>query len=201
LDATGSVDLFLHPLALRTTYWKSGDGYHTLNLPLSLEELRQRVDTIVETEEPTLVREGLMVTGQVPRRTDFEDTGAIGSAFLDEDLETPDPILDDQALFFRTPEGLVIVLGCGHAGLVNTMEYVAELTGESRIHAVMGGTHLATASDERIEKTVEALRRFDVQRIMLSHCTGLRVYAEMVKAFPGRVSWPGAGAIVRFGGQ
>jgi len=57
------------------------------------------------------------------------------------------------------------------------------------------------ASLPEIEKTVEALRRFDVQRIMLSHCTGLRVYAEMVKEFPGRVSWPGAGARVRFGGQ
>jgi 7,8-dihydropterin-6-yl-methyl-4-(beta-D-ribofuranosyl)aminobenzene 5'-phosphate synthase len=201
LDATGSIDLFLHPLASRTTYWRTGDSYLTLTLPLSQEELRQRVDRIIETEEPTLVRAGLMVTGQIPRRTDFEDTGAVGYAFLDESLETSDPILDDQALFFLTPEGLVIVLGCAHAGLVNTMEYITELTGESRIYAIIGGTHLAGASDERIEKTVDALRRFDVQRIMLSHCTGLRIYAEMVRAFPGRVSWPGAGVRIRFGGQ
>ncbi len=201
LTACGSVDLYLHPTCFETRYWNRGEDVLTFTLPLSREELANRVRRIIYTEEPTRIREGLMVTGQIPRLNDFEDTGVREYAFLDESLETPDLILDDQAMFFQVPEGLVILLGCAHAGLVNTMKYITDLTGESRIFAVIGGTHLVSASPKRLEKTIDALRRFDVQKIMLSHCTGMRAYAELVRAFKGRTSWPGAGAKLRFGGQ
>lgn len=201
LTASGPVDVYLHPVAFQTRYWNLGDSVLAFSLPIPREELGQRVRRIIETTEPTEVREGLIVTGEIPRVTQFEDTGVHEYAFLDESMDTPDPILDDQAMFFRVPEGLVIVLGCAHAGLVNTMEYITELTGESKIHTIMGGTHLVSASPDRIEQTLEALRRYDVQQIMLSHCTGLRAYAELMRAFPGRVSWPGAGAVIRFGTQ
>ncbi len=201
LTATGSVDLYLHPAGFETRYWDLGDRVLAHTLPIPREELEQRVRTIIDTEQPTRIRKGLMVTGEVPRRNDFEDTGVREYAFLDESMETSDPILDDQAMFFRVPEGLVILLGCAHAGLVNTIEYITELTGESQIYAIIGGTHLVSASPERMEKTVEALRQFDVQKIMLSHCTGMRAYAELMKAFPGRVSWPGAGEKIQFGAK
>jgi 7,8-dihydropterin-6-yl-methyl-4-(beta-D-ribofuranosyl)aminobenzene 5'-phosphate synthase len=140
-----------------------------------------------------------MVTGQIPRVSDFEGTGVREDAFLDESMTTPDPILDDQAVFFRVPEGVVILLGCGHAGLVNTMAYVSELTGEPRIYAVIGGTHLLSASPARMQKTVEALRKYDVHKIMLSHCTGVQAYAELASALPGRCNWPASGTIIKFG--
>ncbi len=201
LTVCGSVDLYLNPTCFKTRYWNRGDSVLAFTFPISRNELDQRVHRIIETEELTRIRGGLMVTGQIPRINDFEDTGVREYAFLDESMETPDPILDDQAMFFRVPEGLVILVGCAHAGLVNTMQYIADQTGESRIFAIMGGTHLVSASSERIEKTVEALRQFDVQKIMLSHCTGLPAYAELVKAFKGRVSWPGAGAKIQFDGN
>ena len=107
------------------------------------------------------------------------------SAFLDKKMRTPDPILDDQALLFRVPEGVVILLGCGHSGLVNTTAYVSELTGEQRIYAVVGGTHLLSASPARMQKTGQALRKYDVQKIWLSHCTGVQAYAALASALPG----------------
>lgn len=201
LSASGPVDLYLHPACFETRYFKWGTGTLVMTLPIPRGELQQRARNIIDTKEPTALPGGFVVTGEVPRITDYEDTGVTEYAFLDEDLTIPDPVLDDQAMFFRVPEGLVILLGCAHAGLVNTMEYVAELTGESRIYAVMGGTHLTSASPDRIKKTIEALRRFDVQRIMLSHCTGMEAYAELARAFPGKVSWPGAGRRIQFGGQ
>ena len=200
LSAVGSVDLFVHPAAFDTRYWRAGDRAAPHTMPLSRQQLSQRVRRLIETKGPTSIREGLMVTGEIPRVTDFEDTGVRESAFLDASMETPDPILDDQAVFFRVPEGLVIVLGCGHAGLVNTMRYVSELTGESRIFAIIGGTHLVSASPARMQRTVEALREFDVQKIMLSHCTGAQAFADLAKAFPGRSSWPASGTRIRFGG-
>jgi 7,8-dihydropterin-6-yl-methyl-4-(beta-D-ribofuranosyl)aminobenzene 5'-phosphate synthase len=163
--------------------------------------LRGRIRTLVETRAPTLVCDGVMVTGQIPRVNDFEDTGVADYAFLDERLRTPDPILDDQAVVFRVTEGVVILLGCGHAGLVNTMQYVGELLGERRIYAVVGGTHMASASPSRLQKTIEALKKYGVQKIMLAHCTGVQAYAELAKAFPGRCSWPASGTRIQFGTQ
>jgi 7,8-dihydropterin-6-yl-methyl-4-(beta-D-ribofuranosyl)aminobenzene 5'-phosphate synthase len=149
-------------------------------MPLSRGELSRRVRRLVETKEPTLVCDSAMVTGQIPRLTDFEDTGVREYAFLDQQL-------------------IVIVLGCGHAGLVNTMQYVSKLLGEEKIHAVIGGTHLLGASPRRMQKTSEALRQFGVQKIMLSHCTGLEAYAEFAVTFPGKCNWPASGTHIRFG--
>ncbi len=199
LASGGSVGLFVHPAGFETRYWKHDGRAMPHRLPLSRQQLGERGCKLVETKEPTIVREGVMVSGQIPRVTDFEDTGIVGAAFLEEGLKTPDPVQDDQAVFFRVPEGLVIVLGCAHAGLVNTMRYVSELTGERRIHAIIGGAHLVGASPARVRKTIEALKTYDVQKIMLSHCTGLQAYTELATALPGRCSWPASGATIEFG--
>jgi len=199
LEACGPVDLFVHPAVFETKYWKESSRVVKEEMPLSRQQLRRRVRKLVETKEPTLICDGVMVTGQIPRLTDFEDTGVREYVFLDEKLTIPDPILDDQAVFFRAPEGVVILLGCGHAGVVNTMQYVSKLLGEEKIYAVLGGTHLLGASSHRLQKTAEALKLFNLQKIMLSHCTGLEAYAEFAGAFPGRCSWPASGTRIQFG--
>jgi len=201
LAACGSVDLFIHPGAFATRYWNWGQGVETHAMPITRDQLSSRVRALHETTKPAAVCDGVMVTGQIPRPAEYEDTGLRGVAFLDPEMKTPDPILDDQAVFFRIPEGVVIILGCAHAGVVNTIQYVSQLTGEDKIYAVMGGTHLVSASPERMQKTIAAFRQFDLQKILLSHCTGVNAYAELAKAFPGRCSWPPAGSRVHFGGK
>jgi len=201
LKACGLVDLYVHPAAFETRYWKEGSTVEPHRLPFSRQQLTQRVRKLVETKEPTAIREGVMVTGQIPRLNDFEDTGVRENAFLDQSAKAPDPIADDQAIFFRVPEGVVILLGCGHAGLVNTMQYVCQLLGESEIYAVMGGTHLVGASPRRVQQTIAALRRYKVQKVLLSHCTGLDAYVQFASAFPGRCQWPASGTRIRFGRQ
>lgn len=199
LDTAGRVDLFVHPAAFDTVFWKTGSRAVPATMPLSREQLATRARRVVETRGPTLVTEGIMVTGAIPRVTDFEDTGISDRAFRDEAMTTPDLVSDDQALFFRTPEGVVVLLGCAHAGVVNTIRYVAGLLGERRIYAIVGGTHLLNASPRRMQKTEDAFRQYGVQRIMMSHCTGLAAFAELSRAFPGRCSWPAAASRVEFG--
>ena len=202
LAAGGPIDLFVHPAVFAKRYFKEGSRAVPDILPFSRDELLHRVRKLVETINPTSVCEGVMVTGQIPRLTDFEDTGLRELAFLDADLKTPNPILDDQALFFRVPEGVVILFGCGHSGVVNTIRYVSGLVGRQKIYAIMGGTHLRNASPLRLQKTIEAFSEFDLQKLMLCHCTGIDTYAEIAKAFPpGRLSWPACGTRVRFGGK
>ena len=199
LSACGPVDLFMHPVAFAARYWKTETGLVARNPAWSQHQLGQRARRLVETTGPTSICTGVMVTGQIPRHTDFEDTGV--RVFLDRNLAVPDSIFDDQAVFFRVPEGVVILLGCGHAGLINTIAYVSKLTGGEPTYAVLGGTHLISASPARIQKTIEALRHYDVQKVMLAHCTGVEAYAQLAAALPGRCSWPSAGTEVVFGGH
>jgi metal-dependent hydrolase (beta-lactamase superfamily II) len=86
-----------------------------------------------------------------------------------------------------------------HAGLVNTLEYVSGLLGEKKIYVIIGGTHLISASPQRMEKTIEALSKYNVQKIMLMHCTGQNAYGQLSNAFPGRCSWPASGTRIKFG--
>jgi 7,8-dihydropterin-6-yl-methyl-4-(beta-D-ribofuranosyl)aminobenzene 5'-phosphate synthase len=201
LEVCGPVDLFIHPGAFAARYWKEGSKVGKEDNPVSRDQLRRQVRALHETIRPEAVCGGVMVTGEVPRRTEFEDTGTGGFFFIDSDLKTPDLILDDQALFFRIPEGVVIILGCAHAGVVNTIQYVSQLTGEDKICAVMGGTHLLSASADRLQKTIAAFRQYDLQKIMLCHCTGMKAFTELATAIPGRCSWPAAGSKVHFGGK
>ena len=201
LELSGPVDLFIHPAALAVRYFKGRERAAKEEAPISRDQLRRRARGLHETLKPDLVCEEVMVTGQVPRRADFEDTGVGDFIFLDPDLKIPDLIPDDQAVFFRVPEGIVILLGCAHAGVVNTVRYVSQLTGERKVYAIMGGTHLISASPQRLQATIEALRPFDIKRILLSHCTGVNAYAELAKAFPGRCGWPATGTRIGFGGE
>ena len=107
-----------------------------------------------------------------------------GAFFRDPAGAHPDPLLDDQALYFDTKDGLVILLGCAHSGVVNTLEYVQHLTGGRPIHYIVGGLHLLKASPERMDKTIAAFRRLDIQRLAPAHCTGLPAVAQLWTAFP-----------------
>lgn len=115
----------------------------------------------------------------------FEDIG--GPFFLDRDCGKPDPMSDDQSLFFETNEGTVVLLGCAHSGVINTLRHVRTLTEDRPIHAVLGGMHLVRASSERLSRTIEAFRRLGVERLGPAHCTGAAAIVALWNAFPGQV--------------
>ncbi len=187
-EAAPQARLFLHPASLAPKFADNADGTSRAigTEEASAEAVRTADKTVVWTSRPTEVLEGIFVTGEIPRQNAFEDTG--GRFFLDAACTRPDPLMDDQALFFDTTDGLVVLLGCGHSGVVNTLEYIRHLTGGRPIHAILGGMHLLTASPERMEQTIAAFRRLDIQRLAPAHCTGLPALAQLWTAFPGRCS-------------
>ena len=93
----------------------------------------------------------------------------------------PDELWDDRALVVKGAEGLVVLLGCAHRGIINTLRHACQLTGEGRVYAVIGGTHLFRASEERVLLTVAALQEFGVQRVGVSHCTGMPAAMMMAR--------------------
>lgn len=184
LSTAGQIDLYLHPAALNKKYYREKTPPHRGIGIAGFDErtLRGRTQSLTWTREPTELMAGVHVTGEIPRRNDFEDTG--GPFYRDESCIEADPLLDDQALYIETPAGIIAVLGCAHAGVVNTVDYVAELTGRDRIHAVLGGMHLARATTQRLEATVEALKRYDVRKIGAAHCTGIRATSYLWSQLP-----------------
>ncbi len=184
LDAAGPIDLYMHPKALGETYHREkGPPHRAIGMAgFDKQALQRQTRRLIWTRQPTELTDGVHVTGEIPRRNDFEDTG--GPFYLDASCNAPDPLLDDQAMYLETPAGIVVVLGCAHAGVVNTLDYVAELTGRDQIHAVLGGMHLIRASTRRLEATVAALRRYRVRRIGAAHCTGVRATSYLWSQLP-----------------
>jgi len=181
-----SIPVYVHPAAFRPKFARNKDGTsREIGMPPPVvKAIRQQPERIVNTEGPTAVFDGLTVTGPVPRRTGFEDTG--GPFFLDRDCRQPDPLADDQSLFFETPGGTVVLLGCAHSGVINTLRYVQALTGGRPIHTVLGGMHLVGAPPQRIARTIDELRQLGVQRLGPAHCTGPAATAAVWNAFPNR---------------
>jgi len=204
-DHTGGLELLLqdshrkkiyvHPAAMEAKFVREPDGsVRRVGIPLPCElKVRYQAEP-VWVEAPTDLPGGLWLTGPVPRTNDFEDTG--GAFFLDLECTRPDTLPDDQSAFLDTPAGTVVILGCAHSGLVNTLDYVLKLTGGRPIHTVVGGTHLLNAAPERLDKTVEALRRLDVRRLCPCHCSGFAATARLWREFPDRCGFCSVGETV-----
>lgn len=176
--------IYAHPAALEPKFARNQDGTsRSIGIPGPCERaLERRRERLVLTEQPTRIVNGLMVTGPVPRVTDFEDTG--GPFFLDAECSRPDPLVDDQAVFFASSRGTVVLLGCAHSGVINTLRYVRHLTDNRPIHAVLGGMHLLAASAERLRRTIEEFQRWGIDRLGPAHCTGRIATAALWQAMP-----------------
>ena len=136
----------------------------------------------------TEIAENVFVTGEVPRRCLFE-SGDPRMKILRDGQWVPDPFLDDYSLILATPEGLVIVLGCAHAGLTNILEYAVSSTGRDRIRAVVGGTHLGFSSEDQLHKTIRAIQKYDIELLAVSHCTGQRPVTHLASRFGARFAF------------
>jgi 7,8-dihydropterin-6-yl-methyl-4-(beta-D-ribofuranosyl)aminobenzene 5'-phosphate synthase len=143
---------------------------------------------IIEDRQPSFLFEGsVLVTGEVDRTTEFEKGFPIHQAFRDGEWG-PDPlILDDQALVVDVRDkGLVVLTGCGHAGIVNILRYARKLTGIDRIHFAMGGLHLNGPVFEPIIPAVcDALTAISPQYVVPAHCTGWKAVHAISARFPG----------------
>ncbi len=190
--------LHLHPRATEKKFSGSDPaGARCISVPFVEGGLFQAgARRVIISGKPHEVVPGVWTTGEIPRTNDFEDTG--GPFFLDRELKQPDPLLDDQAIYFMGREGIVMVLGCAHAGVINTLAWVTELTGQPAIHTVIGGMHLENASPRRMEETIAAFRRYDVRRIGPMHCTGWKAAGIFQREFPEQCFPCAAGAKLMF---
>ena len=176
--------LYAHPAVLDPHFARNADG-SLRDIGISQDNLtaiHTHAAQMQRTAAPTEVFDGFCVTGEIPRARGFEDAG--GPLAPAQGGAQPEAIEDDQALYFDTRDGLVVLLGCAHAGVVNTLRHIRRLTHGRPIQAVFGGMHLLAASPERIAGTVEALRALGIQRLGPAHCTGAAATLRLWQEFP-----------------
>lgn len=181
------LPLILHPHAFRKRKVVFPDGTAISLPPPDRQVLRDAgLEVSEEVRSSLLLDNSVLVTGEVARTTEFEKGNPIHYAEIDEKLEKDPLILDDQAVvMLLRGKGLVIVTGCGHAGLINTIRYAQEITGVRKIHAVMGGFHLSGKIFEPIiPQTIEELKRIQPTMIIPSHCSGWKAVHAIREALP-----------------
>jgi 7,8-dihydropterin-6-yl-methyl-4-(beta-D-ribofuranosyl)aminobenzene 5'-phosphate synthase len=150
------------------------------------EEVEKAGSSLFLVSEPFLLMPGLTTTGEVPRKTDFEEVG-IALLTIDEGRISNDIMLDDISVVANVKgKGLVIVTGCSHAGIVNIVKQSKEITGIHELEGIIGGFHLVEASDQRIQRTVEELKKEGPNWISAGHCTGFKAQVELHLAFQER---------------
>jgi len=199
------MPVLVHPYAFTSPrYVTRKDGEKDLfPLLLDREEVEKRGGQIQETAGPTLICEDMiMVSGEVERSTAFEK--GMPHAMVEKDGKlVKDPILDDQALFVHVRgQGLVVIGGCSHAGIINTVLYGKKVTGARTVQAVLGGFHLAGPLFEPIiGDTLEALKAIDPKVVVPMHCTGWKAIHRFEEAFPGVFILNSVGSTYTFSSQ
>jgi len=142
----------------------------------------------------------MLTTGEIPMKTDFEqvDSGNKKRLILYNGEYVDDFILDDQAVIYKSEKGLVVIAGCAHRGIINTVLHAQNITGIKDVFAVIGGSHLVDSNTERIVNTMKALEELKVKKIGLCHCTGFKALSMLYNMFPEQFITVNAGTEILF---
>jgi 7,8-dihydropterin-6-yl-methyl-4-(beta-D-ribofuranosyl)aminobenzene 5'-phosphate synthase len=180
------IPLVAHPAAFRERWWVTDDG--TMTGPISSpprQEWEALGAKIVLSEKPYQLGPGCWTTGFVPRESGEESGRPKQLYYRQGDDFLPDDMEDDQAIVIHVKDkGLVILSGCAHSGIVNTVNHAKAMSGIDRVWAVIGGFHLARSTGEDIQYTVDELKKVVPQLIVPCHCTGLSAISQFAQQMP-----------------
>jgi len=199
------IEVIAHPDIWAAKYaLRPGRKEEYIGVPFPREAAESSGASFNLTKEPVWISENIVTSGEIPMLTEYETIDPIicvkePCPERSEGTELkPDPLRDDQAVFIKSERGLIVVLGCAHRGVINTLRYAQKLTGVEPIYAVIGGIHLVTASSERISLTIADLKKLGIQRLGVSHCTGLPASAILAREFGESFFFNNAGTRVGF---
>ena len=183
LKKSGPRPVIAHPDIFTTRYTlKHKPEIRDITLPYSKETLESQGAQFRFVTDTLELYPGIYVSGEVPMKTTFEHIEKSLQCGSPHQL-TPDPLRDDMSLAIRTAEGLFIVTGCAHRGIINIMRHFQRVTGEQRVYAILGGLHLSNATESHIATVIAALKDADVRKVVCSHCTGFHASCALSQAF------------------
>lgn len=182
-----TIDVFAHPDLFKDSYAiREGKKPRHIGIPYSRSVLETAGANFNLSREWRSIADGIYMTGEVPRHTTYEKGDMILYHCDADNKLTLDPIRDDQTVVIDTDDGLFVILGCSHAGVINILDYIIEKTNQSHFHTIIGGTHLGPVGVDQVDQTLNALHNYDIDHIGVSHCTGQHVAARMANEFGDR---------------
>lgn len=195
LTRIGPRPVHAHPDIFQERYWQGQHERRSIGMPCSRQDLEDAGARFCLHGKLTRLAPGLFFSGEIPRRTAVE----IGDPHLvvrktPDDPYTADVFRDDAALAIETDRGLVILLGCAHAGLINTVRFFLDQLNAPPVYAIVGGTHLGPANDAQFAETLDFLDQLNVARLGLAHCTGQTRAAQLHARFPSKVFFASVGS-------
>lgn len=191
------VPVMAHPEALNPKFAARKKRLKKAGIPFQVSELQRSSGILTLKRGSTSVAPGVWASGEIKRASPFEKVKGFKTARMGKLVK--DYMPDDQALFVRVKgRGLVVITGCAHAGLINTIKQAQKVTGSSGVYAVVGGFHLAGTSAGRINATIEELQKAGVKVVMPCHCTGKKAITKFSKVFGKKCNQLRTGNVVIF---
>ncbi len=192
------IDVFAHPDIFADRFRQKKDERIYGGIPFvkgHLERMGARFNFNRSYKE---IENGIFLTGEVPRETAFEG-GDMGDRYLNREGKIErDIILDDQSLVIHVEKGILIVLGCAHAGIVNVLNHAIKKSGVEEIYGIIGGTHIGLSGDEQRDQTIEALKDYKIEHFIPAHCTGTEAMSRMRQAFGNNFQFSHVGLTLQF---
>ena len=201
LELRGETDIVAHPgifaqhVSRRNV--ENPPKYRDAGIPFSREELEQLGAQFHLTREYHELEPGMYFSGEIMRPQDWESADK-GLYLKQNDEYVPDPVLDDVSLLLETEHGPVVLFGCAHAGADTILNYLSEKSGHSSFYAVIGGTHLVRANDQRIDEVIASFEKYHVQKVGTMHCTGFHAMTRLYQHFQGRFEVAHVGSCFEF---
>lgn len=185
LSQRGPVPVYAHPEIFIERFW--GEARRAIGIPFRRSFLESMGADFRFSREMVEVGPGLFLTGEIPRHTTYEtgDPNMVAVTESGQELR-PDPINDDLSLVIDSAKGLIVILGCAHAGIVNILDYVREKFSRDRIYAVIGGTHMGFSGEQQFAETLKVIDSYQIEKLGASHCTGLEKSALLYARMPDR---------------
>lgn len=188
-DAAKRPRIFVHPDAFLPKFEKTDDAqapYKAIGIPWQKDMLAHLENRIMFNTSTMQVGERLYILTEIPRTTDYEEPAKKLMVKKDDQMLIDD-LHDEQVLVCQREQGLVVMLGCSHPGVVNCLKYVRRLFPDQPIQSIIGGMHLERANKNRLIQTMDFFQKLDIAKIIPLHCTGQNVIWQMKRELGDRV--------------
>ncbi len=182
LKASGGAHVYGHPGIFDEKFSKTKCEQRSIGIPYTRECLQLRGANLHLSKTPIQITDSIQTTGEVKRQTNFE-TIHDRLCMVRDGILVRDDLLDDLSIIVAGREGVAVVLGCGHSGVINTLIQVRQMIGDTPISMVIGGIHLIDATTDRIDRTIHRLKKFGIGQLALGHCTGMLAMVKLCEAF------------------
>ncbi len=199
LKLKGEVDIHVHPHLFQDRMKVIKEGGKEVRSYVGLIYKRAYLESLganfIFNTDFTEVEKGMFLTGEVSRRTAFEkpDPRLFNKV---NGHEVPDLFPDDQSLVLHSEKGLIVILGCAHSGMINILNHIIDRTGKDHFHSILGGTHLDFLTPDQLEESIKTLKTMKIERLGISHCTGMRAASRLMQEFGSRFSYGHVGSVL-----